>query len=126
MYARNRFASIRHPAKRLLTLLVALGLLAGGHALHSSRLAAQAAAPAPAARNSFTPSTSPHPYVRTSGAVGTPTTLRRSQPVGGVNAAALRSTNDWTADLEDDFEQGLTASWQVFDDSENGLNQQWG
>ena len=70
--------------------------------------------------------TEPRPHLRTSGAVGTPSSF---QLPGGrtaaVTAAAAQSADDWTPDVTDGFESGLD-NWQLFDESNDGLERAWG
>jgi hypothetical protein len=88
-----------------------------GHA----RAAAAQATPAPLG------APGPRPHFKTSGAVGAPATFQLAHPIQSVQAAALRSADDWTPALEEGFESGLDAGrWQVIDQSDDGFEYTWG
>jgi hypothetical protein len=66
------------------------------------------------------------PTMSTSGAVGIPASFQL--PPGtlpAVTSAAAQSADDWTADIAEDFEIGLS-SWVVFDNNDDGVDRRWG
>lgn len=80
----------------------------------------------------------PQPYITTSGAVGRPAVVTRP---GGVRAASLtwlpQSSNDWTVDFADSFEQAAngtippngafpSSQWLSVDYSDDGAERTWG
>jgi hypothetical protein len=85
-----------------------------------------AAAVDPSSRPALPLQLAPRPHIQSSGSVGTPTQLSLATPLDTAHAAAMQSSDDWQADFSDDFEAGLSANWQVFDESDDGLNTQWG
>lgn len=69
---------------------------------------------------------SQRPHMRTSGAVGSPASFRISDGrVAAAGASAAQSVDDWTPDVAEDFESGLT-HWELFDESNDGFERSWG
>lgn len=68
----------------------------------------------------------PRPHMKTSGAIGVPASFQLpAGNVAAISARAAQSVDDWTPDVSDDFESGLT-NWQMFDQSIDGLQRFWG
>ncbi len=71
----------------------------------------------------------PRPHVTTSGPAGTPASFRLppSARPKYVGIAAIQSTNDWTPDFVEDFEDGIDPStWLTVDQSDDGAERFWG
>ncbi|MEM7130630.1 MAG: clostripain-related cysteine peptidase [Chloroflexota bacterium] len=72
----------------------------------------------------------PRPRITTTGAIGTPTVIRRNS---GVRAASLeimpQSVTDWSEDFSDSFEDDIGPfpdAWTVLDDNSDLLDRTWG
>lgn len=123
---RYLFSIFRTTRQRLHLVLALTLILANVLTLPSAPVSAQSGPVQPASRPLLPTQAPPRPHIKSSGAIGKPGSATLATPPATVRAAAVQSTVDWEADLSDDFEAGLTATWQVLDESDDGAEQQWG
>jgi hypothetical protein len=68
----------------------------------------------------------PRPRFETSGAVGVPATFQAPAHVAAASVAAVESPNDWTPDLQEDFEGDLGDLWYTTDNKLDAYSYTWG